>query len=71
MLQVQAFLQMAEQAIRVRTQTTEALSKELESARTEQQRVEATSSAAQEESSFLAEEMQVGGCRRRRMVVCR
>ncbi|PSC71354.1 Acyl-coenzyme A oxidase peroxisomal [Micractinium conductrix] len=56
--EVQAFLQMAEQAIRVRTQTTEALSKELESARTEQQRVEATSSAAQEESSFLAEEMQ-------------
>ena len=59
---------MAEQALKVRTATNEALSKELACARSEKTRVEATSSAAQEESSFLADHMQVVGhtCRQQR-----
>lgn len=56
--EVQTFLQMAEQALKARTQVNQSLCKELESAKTERRKVEKTSSAAQEESSFLAEEMQ-------------
>ncbi|KAL4458475.1 hypothetical protein ABPG75_013340 [Micractinium tetrahymenae] len=56
--EVEKFLAMAEQALKARTARNEALCRELESARTERQKVEKTSSAAQEESSFLAEHMQ-------------
>lgn len=52
---------MAEQALKVRGATNEALSAELQSEKEQKCRVEKTSSAAQEESSFLADSMQVRG----------
>lgn len=48
---------MAEQALKVRSATNEALSRALSEARDSAAAVQKTSSAAQEESSFLAESM--------------
>lgn len=56
--EVQTFLQMAEQALAVRSATNEHLRTQLATERSEKSEVQKTSSAAQEESVFLAEHMQ-------------
>lgn len=57
--QVQAFLHMAEQALKSRSAANEELSRALSETRSAAAAVQKTSSAAQEESSFLADSMQV------------